>query len=95
MSGVLMTPDTARQVGILDMMSEDADTAVAQACALAREQGKSLDAFAGVKAGVVAPVVNAIKELREALDRRFVDIWFSEAATESRRTTIEDLKSKR
>lgn len=94
MSGVLMDPETARQVGILDMLAEDAEACVAQACALARGQGKSLQAFAGVKAGVIAPVVNAIKEMREALDRRFVDIWFSEAATQSRRATIENLKKK-
>lgn len=95
MTGVLMTPETARQVGILDMMAADADTAVEQACTLARQQGKSLAAFAGVKAAVVAPVVNAIKELREPLDRRFVDLWFSDAVTESRRTTIESLKNNR
>jgi len=94
MSGVLMEPETARQVGILDMMTDDAETCVAQACALARQQGKSLEAFAGVKAGVVAPVVNAIKELHEPLDRRFIDIWFSEAATQSRRATIESLTNK-
>ena len=94
MSGVLMDPETAQQVGIIDMMTEDLETCVAQACVLAHEQGKSLSAFAGVKAGVVAPVVNAIKDLREALDRRFIDIWFSEAATQSRRATIEGLQSK-
>lgn len=94
MSGVLMTPETARQVGILDMIAEDADAAVEQACTLARQQGKSLEAFAGVKAAVVAPVVGAIKELREPLDRRFVDLWFSDAVVESRRATIESLKSK-
>jgi len=94
MSAVLMSPETAQQVGILDMLAEDADTAVEQACALAREQGKSLKAFAGVKAGVVAPVVNAIKELRESLDRRFVDIWFSDETSAARRETIEDLKSR-
>jgi len=94
LSGVLMTPETARQVGILDMMAADAETAVEQACALASEQGKSLAAFAGVKAAVIAPVVSAIKELREPLDRRFVDIWFSDAVIESRRATIESLKNK-
>lgn len=95
MSSVLMTPETARQVGILDMVAADADAAVEQACALARHQGTSLSAFAGVKAAVVAPVVSAIKELRESLDRRFIDIWFSDAVTESRRATIESLKNKR
>lgn len=95
MSSVLMTPETARQVGILDMVAADADAAVEQACTLARHQGTSLRAFAGVKAAVVAPVVSAIKELRESLDRRFVDIWFSDAVTESRRATIESLKNKR
>jgi len=94
MSGVLMSPDTAQQVGILDMMSDDVDSAIEQACALAREQGKSLRAFAGVKSGVVAPVVNAIKELREPLDRRFIDIWFSEETSAARRATVEKLTSK-
>lgn len=91
MSGVLMSPETAQQVGILDMLMEDADSAVEQACALAREQGKSAAAFAGVKAGVVAPVVNAIKELREPLDRRFLDLWFSEETAAARRATVEKL----
>lgn len=95
MSGVLMPPETAQQVGILDMLCDDTDTAVEQACALAREQGKSLRAFAGVKAGVLAPVVNAIKELREPLDRRFVDIWFSEPTATARRATVERLTSKK
>lgn len=94
MSGVLMSPETAQQVGILDMMSEDPETAVEQACALAREQGKFPAAFAGVKAGVVAPVVNAIRELREALDRRFIDIWFAEETAAARRATVEKLTSK-
>jgi enoyl-CoA hydratase len=94
MSGVLMEPETAQQVGILDMLTEDADSCVEQACALARQQGGAPEAFAGVKAGVVAPIVNAVKELREPLDRRFIDIWFSDAATESRRATIASLKGK-
>ncbi len=94
MSGVLMEPETAQQVGILDMLTEDAETCVEQSCALARQQGGELDAFAAVKAGVIAPIVDAIKELREPLDRRFVDIWFSEAATASRRATIERLQGK-
>lgn len=94
LSGVLMSPDTAQHVGILDMMTDDADAAVEQACALAREQGKSLRAFAGVKAGVVAPVVNAIKELREPLDRRFIDFWFSPETAAARRATVEKLTSK-
>ena len=94
MSGVLMAPETAQKVGIFDMVSEDAESCIEQACTLARAQGTSLEAFAAVKAAVVAPVVNAIKELREPLDRRFVDIWFSDATTASRRETIESLKSK-
>lgn len=94
MSGALMAPDAAEQVGILDMVSADAETCIEQACTLARAQSKSLEAFAAVKAAVVAPVVNAIKELREPLDRRFVDIWFSDATTASRRETIKSLQSK-
>ncbi|MGD8330951.1 MAG: enoyl-CoA hydratase/isomerase family protein [Acidobacteriota bacterium] len=94
MSGVLMPPETAQQVGILDMISEDVDTAVEQACALAREQGKYPEAFAGVKSGVVAPVVNAIKELREPLDRRFVDIWFADETAAARRATVAKLTGK-
>lgn len=93
MSGVLMAPETARQVGLLDMVSADAESCIERACTLARAQGKSLEAFAAVKAAVVAPVVNAIKEMREPLDRRFVDIWFSDATTASRRETIESLQS--
>lgn len=91
MSGVLMAPEIAQQVGILDMVSDDAEACVDQACALAREQGKALDAFAAVKSAVLSPVVTAIKELREQLDRRFLDIWFSDSATASRRATIESL----
>ena len=95
MSGVLMSPETAHQIGILDMVAEDEAMAVDQACALARGQGKALAAFAGVKAGVVAPVVNAIRELREPLDRRFIDIWFSDEASAARQETVESLNSKK
>ncbi len=94
MSGVLMAPETAQRVGIFDMVSEDAESCLEQACTLARAQGKWPEAFAAVKAAVIAPVVNAIKNLREPLDRRFVDIWFSDATTASRRETIERLQSK-
>jgi len=94
MSGVLMSPDTAQQIGILDMLADDAELAIDQACVLARQQGKSLDAFAGVKGGVVAPVVNAIKELREPLDRRFIDIWFSDETSAARRETVDSLTNK-
>lgn len=94
MSGVLMEPETAQQIGILDMMMPDVEACTEQAMALAREQGKSPDAFAAVKSGVVAPVVAAIKELREPLDRRFTDIWFSEAATAARAATVAQLTNK-
>ena len=94
MSGVLMAPDVARQVGLFDMLSEDAETCVEQACALAREQGKSLNAFGAVKAAVVAPVVAAIKEIRQSSDRRFVDIWFSDEATASRAATVLELSGR-
>ncbi len=94
MSGVLMAPETAKRVGIFDMLSEDAESCIEQACTLARAQGKSPQAFAAVKATVIAPILNAIKELREPLDRRFVDIWFSDAAAALRRETIANLKSK-
>jgi enoyl-CoA hydratase len=94
MSGVLMTPETAQRVGIFDMVSEDAESCLEQACTLARAQGKLPEAFAAVKAAVVAPVVNAIKKLREPLDRRFVNIWFSDATTALRRETIASLQSK-
>ena len=94
MSGVLMAPEIAQRVGIFDMVSEDAESCIEQACTVARARGKSLEAFAAVKAAMIAPIVNAIKQLREPLDRRFVDIWFSDAATASRRETIASLKSK-
>ena len=94
MSGVLMAPDTAQQVGILDMLTPDAETCIERACALAREQGKSLAAFAAVKAGVVAPVISNIREQREALDRRFIDLWFSPETTARRQQTVEQLTSK-
>jgi enoyl-CoA hydratase len=94
MSGVLMEPETARQIGILDMLAPDAETCLERACVLAREQSKSLEAFAGVKAGVVAPVVAAIRELRDALDRRFTDIWFSETTSEARAATVAQLTTK-
>jgi len=94
MSGVLMEPETARQIGILDVTQPNAETCVAQACILARQQAKSLEAFAVVKAGVVAPVVAAIKELRESLDRRFIDIWFSDATSAARAATVAQLTSK-
>ncbi len=94
MSGVLMEPEIAKQVGIFDMVNKDADSCIHQACVLAQKHGKSPEAFAGVKAAVVAPIVNAIKTLREPLDHRFLDIWFSEMATKLRSETIQSLKSK-
>ena len=94
MSGVLMEPEIAKQVGLFDMVNEDAESCVDQACVLAREHGRSPEAFAGVKAAVVAPIVNGIKTLREPLDHRFLDIWFSETTTTARRETIRRLKSK-
>ena len=94
MSGVLMEPEIAKQVGIFDMVNKDADSCIDQACVLAQKHGKSPEAFAGVKAAVVAPIVNAIKTLREPLDHRFLDIWFSEIATKLRSQTIQSLKSK-
>ena len=93
-SGVLMEPETAQQIGIIDMRLADPETCIEQACALAREQGKWPEAFAAVKAGVVAPVVAAIKELRESLDRRFIDIWYSDKVTAARAETIAQLKNK-
>ena len=94
MSGVLMKPEIAKQVGIFDMVNKDSDNCIDQACILAQQHGKSPEAFAAVKAAVVAPIVNAIKILREPLDHRFLDIWFSEIATTSRREIIKRLKSK-
>ena len=90
----LMDPDAALGLGILDELADDADAAVDRACDVARELGRSPEAFAAVKGQVVAPVANAIRDRREAMDRRFVDTWFSDATKETRRKAIERLTKK-
>lgn len=91
----LTDPSTAVELGILDELATDPATAVDVACRKARDMGNAPQAFASVKGALLAPVAEAVKARREALDRRFVDIWFGEEATRRRQQALERLRQKK
>ncbi len=47
-----------------------------------------------MKGSLVAPIVEKFRETREALDRRFLDSWFSDETVEVRRETVARLRKK-
>lgn len=80
LTGALYTPDEARGRGLLDEVVAGAGL-VARAVAVARTLTRdSLDAYATVKAGLLAPALARIAATRERVDREFLDVWFSEPA---------------
>lgn len=88
LGGALYTPGEAAGVGLLDEVAPDATTAVDRACRVARELGHSPPEFAAMKGSLVAPITERFRHTREALDHRFLDSWFSDAATRLRRDTV-------
>lgn len=91
----LVDPAAAVELGVLDELAADPAANLERACEVAREMGSAPQAFASVKGALVAPVAEAVKDRRKALDRRFVDIWFGEEATRRRREAVERLKQKK
>ena len=91
----LVDPQRARSLGLLDEVADDAETAVDRACEIARHLGREPEAFAHVKGSVVLPIADGIRELRAALDYRFVDTWFSAAATVTRQAAVARLTQKK
>lgn len=95
LGGALYTPEEALDVGLLDHLVADADQAVDRACRDARELNRSPREFSAMKGSLVSPIVERFRDTREALDRRFLDSWFAEPATRTRRQTLERLKGRR
>jgi len=91
----LLDPESAVDLGILDELAADTGATLERACEVAREMGNAPQAFASVKGAIVAPVAEAVKHRRQALDRRFVDLWFGEEATRRRQEALERLRQKR
>jgi enoyl-CoA hydratase len=80
LTGALYTPEEARTRGLVDEVVEpDAlrERAIAIARALAPD---SLEAYAAIKAHLLAPTLERIATSRERIDREFLDVWFSDAA---------------
>ncbi len=94
LGGALYSPADAVEVGLLDEVAVDADEAIVRAAQIARDFGKAPAEFAAMKGSLVAPITERLQHTREALDRRFVDSWFGDQATELRRAAIERLKSR-
>ncbi len=80
LTGALYTPEEARARGLVDEVVE-ADTllarAIAVACAISPD---SLEAYATIKAHLLAPTLARLAETRARLDRDFLAVWFSESA---------------
>lgn len=90
----LFAPDAAREIGLLDEVAPGVDACVDRACTVARELGGSSVEFASMKGTLVAPIAERFRENRGALDRRFLDTWFSESGTRLRAEVVERLRSR-
>lgn len=76
--GRLYTPVEARARGLVDEIVPAADV-VTRAVALARAVvPDSLEAYATLKAHLLAPTLAAYAATREQVNREFLDVWFSE-----------------
>ena len=84
----LYTPEEAAQVGLLDEVADSADAAIERATRVARELGHAPAEFAAMKGTLVAPITERFRQTREALDHRFVESWFGQAATQLRQEMI-------
>jgi enoyl-CoA hydratase len=88
----LMDPQAALDIGVLDELVPDAETAIERALEQASALGRYGDVFTTVKGTIVGPVAHRIKEHRAAFDHRFVESWFSETATKAREEALARLK---
>jgi enoyl-CoA hydratase len=80
LTGALYTPEEARTRGLVDEVV-DPDALLARAIAVARTiASDSLEAYATIKAHLLAPALTRITESRARIDREFLDVWFSDAA---------------
>jgi enoyl-CoA hydratase len=76
--GALYDPCDALDRGLVDAVVP-AETLMARACAWARSIAPdSLEAYATVKAHLLAPTLAQLAETRERVNREFLDVWFSE-----------------
>lgn len=94
LGGVLYAPDQARQVGLLDEVADTADDALRRACAAAARLGRSLPEFAAMKASLLEPILRSYERSRAELDRGFLDSWYGETASRTRRETVARLRGK-
>ena len=80
LTGALYTPEEARARGLVDEIVEP-ETLLPRAIAVARATAPdSLEAYATIKAHLLAPTLARIAESRTRVDRDFLDVWFSEPA---------------
>jgi hypothetical protein len=79
-------------IGVLDELAPDAETAIDRACQRARSLGRYGDVYSVVKGSIVGPVAHRIKEHRPGFDHRFVESWFSDEATKAREEALARLK---
>jgi enoyl-CoA hydratase len=80
LTGALYTPEEARTRGLVDEVVEP-EGLIRRAVAVARTLvPDSLEAYATIKAHLLAPALARIAESRERIDREFLDVWFSEPA---------------
>ncbi len=76
--GALYAPEEARARGLVDFVVP-ADGVVPRAVALARTLAPdTLAAYAALKAQLLAPMLAALEESREEVNRGFLDVWFSD-----------------
>ncbi len=90
----LVDPEAAVRVGLLDGLAANADAAINEACDKARRLARSPAEFAAMKGALVAPITERFATTREAIDRRFLDSWFTESACQKRREAVERLAAR-
>lgn len=95
LGGALYDPQAASEVGLLDEVATSAEQAIDRACDVARQLGRSGPEFAAMKGSLVAPITAKFRETRSALDHRFVESWYGEAATRMRRDALQRMRERR
>lgn len=76
--GALYGPRDALDRGLVDAVAPES-TLITRACEWARSVAPdSLEAYATLKAHLLAPTLAQLDETRERVNREFLDVWFSE-----------------